>query len=244
MTGNDGEEVVDEGNGLVLRRVAVGPLDTNCWSVHFVGSSEALLIDPGDEPARILDAVSDLRPAAIVLTHAHFDHVLAVPDIVDALGIPVLAHPADAAVWPNELAHLARHGHFDAGTATVELLASRPGSLAMPPGRRTWDGRSRPLADGQRLSLGPEVVTVLHTPGHTPGGLTLAAPGHLFTGDTLFPGGPGLTGWPLSSFPTIMTSVRRLLAEPVAAVIHPGHGPDTTVGAERPSVESWQRRGW
>jgi hydroxyacylglutathione hydrolase len=90
-------------------------------------------------------------------------------------------------------------------------------------------------------------VTFLHTPGHTPGSITLHVPGHLLTGDTLFPGGPGLTGdqWPLSSFGTIIDSVRRLLHDHAdATVVHPGHGPDTTVATERPHLPTWQSRGW
>ena len=94
---------------------------------------------------------------------------------------------------------------------------------------------------------GPLTAHVLHTAGHTPGGLSLylpggaGHPGHVLTGDTLFPGGPGLTGWPLSDFPTILASVRRLLDLPARTVVHPGHGPDTTVGTERPALPSWRR---
>ena len=109
---------------VVLRRIVVGPLDTNCWAVHATGCPEALLVDPGDEPGRILDAVADLHVTGILLTHAHFDHVLAVREVAEALGAPVLAHAGDAPVWPHELATLARDAHFDAGTATPDVLAA------------------------------------------------------------------------------------------------------------------------
>jgi glyoxylase-like metal-dependent hydrolase (beta-lactamase superfamily II) len=160
--------------------------------------------------------------------------------------VPVLAHPADAGVWPGELRHLRRRGHWDAGTATADLLAGDPAALTPAAGRPLWDGVTRALHDGDRLAVGPLTVTARHTPGHTPGGLTLALPGHLLTGDTLFPGGPGLTGaaWPDSDFPTVLRSVQRLLAEPDDTAVHPGHGPDTTVGAERPSLPRWRARGW
>ena len=247
MTGDAGE---GDGGGVELRRVVVGPLRTNCWVVHARGAREALLVDPGDEPGRVLDAVGGLEVTAIVLTHAHFDHVLAVPAVAAALGAPVLAHADDAAVWPHELATLARTGHFDAGTATAELLAAGH-PLRPDPARPLWDGRvDRHVADGAVLAVGPLRVGVRHTPGHTPGGLSLVVPGgagrpgHVLTGDTLFPGGPGLTGWPLSDFPTILASVRRLLALPADTVVHPGHGPDTTVGAERPALPAWAARGW
>ena len=235
---------------VVLRRIVVGPLDTNCWVLHGRTSAQALLVDPGDEPDRILDAVADLQVTAIVLTHAHFDHVLAVREVAAALAAPVLAHVGDAPVWPHELATLARDAHFDAGTATADLLATGH-PLRPAPGRPLWDGRvDRYVGDGDLLCVGPVPARAWHTPGHTPGGLSLVLPGvagrpgHVLTGDTLFPGGPGLTGWPLSDFPTILASVGRLLALPADTVVHPGHGPDTTVAAERPCLSGWAARGW
>ena len=115
-------EIVDDPNGVVIRRLIVGPLDTNCWILHGTHSANALVIDPGDEAARILDAVSDLHVSAIVLTHSHWDHVLAVPDVADTHGCEVLMHPDDISVWPLELDHLRREGHFDAGTATKSAV--------------------------------------------------------------------------------------------------------------------------
>ncbi|GII65703.1 MBL fold hydrolase [Sphaerisporangium krabiense] len=228
----------------VLRRVVVGVLDTNCWVLHARGDRRALVVDPGDEAGRVLAAVADLDVVAVLLTHAHFDHVLAVPDVTGTLGVPVLAHPAEAPVWPHEVEAARRAGHWDAGTATADLLARDPAPLAFSASAARWDGAYTPVADGEALVVGPLEVTALHTPGHTPGGLTLSVDGHLLTGDTLFPGGPGLTGPPLSNFPTIIGSVRRLLTWPGPTRIHPGHGPDTTVAAERPHLETWTARGW
>ncbi|MGN9847003.1 MBL fold metallo-hydrolase [Nonomuraea sp. H19] len=228
----------------VLRRVVVGVLETNCWILHAHGDRRALIVDPGDEPGRVLAAVEDLDVVAVLLTHAHFDHVLAVPNIAAALGVPILAHPADAPVWPHEIATARRMGHWDAGTATADLLACDPALLAFRPDASLWDGTFTPIRDGEVLRLGPLPVRVLHTPGHTPGGLTLAVDGHLLTGDTLFPNGPGLTGPPLSDFEVIIRSVRRLLRFPGTTHIHPGHGPDTTVAAERPHLGEWIARGW
>jgi len=228
----------------VLRRIVVGVLDTNCWILHAHGDRRALIVDPGDEPDRILPAVADLDVVALLLTHAHFDHVLAVPAVVEAPGVPVFAHPSDAPVWPHELAAVRGTGHWDAGTATADLLARDPRLLAIRSDTPPWDGKSTRILDGQVLRIGPLAVQVLHTPGHTPGGLTLSVDGHLLTGDTLFPGGPGLTGPPLSDFPTILRSVRRLLAFPGGTRIHPGHGPDTTVAVERPHLDEWITRGW
>jgi glyoxylase-like metal-dependent hydrolase (beta-lactamase superfamily II) len=222
-----------------LSRVVVGVLETNCWIVSAGG--EALVVDPGDQPERVLAATAGLHVTAILLTHAHFDHVLAVPALVDAWQVPVLAHPAESPVWPHELATVRRNAHWDAGTATADLLARDPALLAPPD--RLWDGAYTPV-DEEDLLIGPLAARVLHTPGHTPGGISLLVDGHLLTGDTLFPGGPGLTGPPLSDFATITDSVRRLLALPDETRIHPGHGPDTTVAAERPHVRDWIARGW
>jgi hydroxyacylglutathione hydrolase len=224
-----------------LRRIVVGPLATNCWVLYADDDRRALIVDPGDEPDRVLAAVADLDVVAVALTHTHWDHVLGVSGIA-TLAAPVLAHADDAPVWPHELATLGRLGHWDAGTATTELLAT---GHPLRPSGPLWDGRvDDHVVDGQVLAVGPLAVEVLHTPGHTPGGVSLHVDGHLLTGDTLFPGGPGLTGWPLSDFPTIMRSVRRLAALPATTAVHPGHGPSTTVGAERPHFTEWEGRGW
>jgi glyoxylase-like metal-dependent hydrolase (beta-lactamase superfamily II) len=223
-----------------LGRVVVGVLETNCWIVSADG--EALVVDPGDQPERVLAATAGLHVRAILLTHTHFDHVLAVPALVDTWQVPVLAHPAESPVWPHELATARRDGHWDAGTATSELLAGEPSQLRPPD--RLWDGVFTPVDDLADIHIGALTARVLHTPGHTPGGISLLVDGHLLSGDTLFPGGPGLTGPPLSDFPTIISSVRRLLALPGETRIHPGHGPDTTIATEHPHLHEWISRGW
>jgi hydroxyacylglutathione hydrolase len=236
--------IVDPDHGVELRRVVVGPLETNCWVVRGLGTAAALLVDPGDEPDRVLAAVAGLDVVGIVLTHAHFDHVLAAGAVAGALDVPVYAHPAEERVWRHEVAQLRRTGHFDAGTATRRLLAA--GTPPVPPtGLPLWTGAFAPVLDGHEWTVGALTVQALHTPGHTPGGITLSLPGHLLTGDTLFPGGPGLTGWPLSDFDTIIGSVRRLLAEhPADTAFHPGHGRDSTIAAELPALPEWEARGW
>lgn len=235
MIDPDWSELADDHAGLLLRRVVVGALDTNCYVITAIPGRRSIIVDPGDDPDTILDAVTDVDIESIVLTHAHFDHVQAVAEVSDALGAPIAAHPDDAPVWPHELDHLRRHGHFDAGTATTDLLAAGC-ALCPPPDRTVWDGRvQRLLRHGDVINLDPIAVTMLHTPGHTPGGISLHLPGCVLTGDTLFPGGPGLTGWPLSDFPTIVHSIEHtLLTLPPTTVVHPGHGPPTTIGDERP----------
>ena len=239
------EELADDRNEIVIRRITVGPLATNCYALHAPRSDKAILVDPGGDADVILDAVADLRITTMVLTHMHWDHVGAVAEVVDAIGAPVAAHSADAPVWPHERRHLEDHGHWDAGTATAELLAAGC-PLHPPPGEPLWSGVLNTLLHhGDAVTAGPLDLTVTHTPGHTPGGITLSTPGHAFTGDTLFPGGPGLTGWPFSDFATIITSIRsRLLTLADDTVVHPGHGKRTCIGDERPHLQTWITRGW
>ena len=238
-------EIVDDEHGLVVRRVVVGPLDTNCWILRSTTSNDAVVIDPGDEPSRIIDAASDLEVSAILLTHSHWDHVLALPDVADKWGCDVLMHPDDAPVWPHELDHLNRFGHFDAGTATEHLLACGC-ALSPPTAAAPWAGSTRPLHHNQQVPLGDnQTARIIHTPGHTPGGISVAVGNIVFSGDTLFPGGPGLTGWPLSDFATIINSIRhRLFTLPDTTIVHPGHGHSTTIVTERPHLDEWIARGW
>jgi hydroxyacylglutathione hydrolase len=237
-------EFVDRESGALVRRLSVGPLDPNCWIVADPATSDAIVIDPGDEPHRILDAVTDLRVQHVVLTHAHWDHVLGVPMLQDALGISPMLHPDDSPVWPHEQRHLAEHGRFDAGTATSELLACGC-TLRPPDGEGLWDGTAQSIEHGDVVRCASVALIAIATPGHTPGSISLRLGRRVFTGDTLFPGGPGLTGWPLSDFSAIIDSIdRRLFALPDDTVVHPGHGRDTTIGAERPSLPEWVQRGW
>jgi len=237
-------ESVDDLNGLVARRLVVGALDTNCWILFRPRSDKAIIIDPGDEPQRIIDACSDLKPLAVVLSHQHWDHVLALPDVADEFGIEVYAHPDDSPVWPHERRYLATHGRFDAGTATADLLACGC-HLGAPRDRPLWEGLTRDVGAGWSIDADGLVLRALHTPGHTPGSISLATSGHVFTGDTLFPGGPGLTGWPLSDFDTIIGSIRtKLFTLPNRTKVHPGHGRSTTIGDERPQLSAWIDRGW
>jgi glyoxylase-like metal-dependent hydrolase (beta-lactamase superfamily II) len=145
------------------------------------------------------------------------------------------------------------HGHNDHINAAVEVAEATGAPIALhPDDRKLWEvvhpGR-RPeieLAHGDVLQMGGTLLQVWHTPGHSPGGvcLHLGEAGVVFTGDTLFQGGPGATGRSYSHFPTIIESLRRLfLYMPPETVVHTGHGDSTTIGAESPHVEEWVRRG-
>ncbi|MEV6598229.1 MBL fold metallo-hydrolase [Actinoplanes sp. NPDC051346] len=176
-------------------------VDNNVWVVG--DDAECVVVDAPHCAQAILGLVDDRKVVAIVLTHAHDDHVRVAPELAAATGAPLLLHPAEEVLW--KLTH--------------------PG-LPMP----------APLSDGQELEVAGTTLRVLHTPGHSPGAVCLYAPelGCVFTGDTLFQGGPGATGRSYSDRPTIEQSIRsRLLTLPLQTVVHTGHGSDTTIEAEK-----------
>lgn len=167
------------------------------------------------------------------------------------------AHDAkaiSAAVGDRRLTHiLCTHGHDDHIDAVRDLVELHPGAkvLLHPADRMLWDRiiATPPhgdLADGQEITVGGETLKVLHTPGHSPGAccFVLDGAGVVFSGDTLFNGGPGATGRSFSDFGTIIDSIReRLLTLPARTVVHTGHGDDTTIEAEAPHLADWIARG-
>ncbi|MGW5669045.1 MBL fold metallo-hydrolase [Micromonospora sp. NPDC003776] len=151
------------------------------------------------------------------------------------------------------VAVLATHAHDDHVRVAPELARATGAPVLLHPADRVlWDlvhpdtPPDGELTDGQRVEVGGTTLRVLHTPGHSPGACSLYAPdlGAVFTGDTLFAGGPGATGRSYSDFGTIIASIRdRLLTLPPQTVVHTGHGDDTTIGAEAPHLDEWIARG-
>ena len=182
-------------------------VDNNVWVVG--DDDECVVIDAPHSVDGILGVVGGRRVKAIVCTHAHDDHVRVAPELRERTVAPILLHPDDRPLW--ELTH----GGADDPEAVL------------------WDAE---LIDGQVLEIGGTGLHVLHTPGHAPGAVCLYAPdlGCVFTGDTLFHGGPGATGRSYSDRPTLDASIRaKLFALPDDTIVHTGHGQDTTIGAER-----------
>ncbi|KIF70578.1 Zn-dependent hydrolase [Streptomyces sp. AcH 505] len=148
---------------------------------------------------------------------------------------------------------ISTHGHDDHIDAAPELAAMTDAPVMLHPDdlqlwKQTHPGLApdEELSDGQTITIGGTTLTVLHTPGHTPGAICLYAPalGTVFTGDTLFQGGPGATGRSFSDFPTIINSIRdRLFTLPPETVVRTGHGDSTTIGDESPHLDEWIQRG-
>jgi glyoxylase-like metal-dependent hydrolase (beta-lactamase superfamily II) len=144
---------------------------------------------------------------------------------------------------------IATHGHNDHINAAADLAAAVDAPIALhPDDRMLWDAvhpdraPDRDLVDGEVIELAGATIRVLHTPGHSPGGVSLYVQGNgvVFTGDTLFQGGPGATGRSYSDYPTILESIRtKLFTLPAATVVHTGHGDDTSIGDESPSYDGW-----
>lgn len=137
------------------------------------------------------------------------------------------------------------HGHFDHVQALPELKQRLEVPVFAHPGDDYPVEIDETLSDGGTISFGNREVTVLHTPGHTPGGICLHHGRHLVSGDTLFPGGPGNTWEDKKAFEQIIGSIRtKLFALPDDTFVYPGHGKDTTIGAEKPHLQEWIDRGW
>jgi glyoxylase-like metal-dependent hydrolase (beta-lactamase superfamily II) len=202
-------------DGLTVTKIAVGPMDNNAYLLRDAGTGQAILIDAANEAGRLVELIGDTPVGTIVTTHKHFDHWQALPEVAKHTGAQVVAHPADA------------------------------DELPVPPARR--------VEHGEVLRFGDATVSVIHLRGHTPGSIAiyydadgrLAGQPHVFTGDSLFPGGVGKTTSP-EDFTSLLTDVIDRLFDslPDATWVYPGHGKDTTLGAERPHLGEWRDRGW
>lgn len=190
----------------------VGPLQENAWLVVDETANEAVLIDPGDEPERLIALVetSGARLTAIWLTHAHVDHVGAVPALLRHFDVPLALHPLDRPL-------------YDRAPSIGLMYGMRIEPLPEP---------TMALADGQVLSVGATPFSVVHLPGHAPGHVAFVGEGAALVGDVVFAGSIGRTDLPLSDPSAMRRSLERVAGWPPDTALHPGHGPSTTVGRE------------
>lgn len=203
--------------GLQVETFPVGPLQCNCSIVLDEDTREAVVIDPGDEPERILKvlAAAKVKPVALLHTHAHFDHITGTREVSEITRAPILLHPADLPLYealPDQ-------------AALFGLRAGAPRPL------------DRPLEDSDVIRFGASSLRVIHTPGHTPGSVCFAVEGDrplLFSGDTLFRRSIGRTDLRGGDTQAILASIReKLFALPGDTPVVCGHGEDTTIEEER-----------
>lgn len=196
-------------NAMILETIVVGRLAVNCYVLACAEGSPAVIIDPGDEGGRILEVLKtySLTPECVINTHGHFDHICA----DDAFNVPVYVHPSDEPMLRS---------------AAKNFSAMFASSCAV---------RSpvKALGEGTLLRAAGMEFEVLHTPGHTPGGVCLRLNGLVFTGDTLFAGGIGRSDIG-GDERQLMRSIReKLLVLPDETRVFPGHGPSSTIGREK-----------
>jgi glyoxylase-like metal-dependent hydrolase (beta-lactamase superfamily II) len=197
---------------MIVRQLTVGPLEENCYLLADEAAGGGVLIDPGDEPERLLAAVEEagVTLEAIWLTHAHMDHVGAVAAIRRKVEVPIFLHPLDRALYDRAAQQGAAYG--------LSIEQPPPPDVA--------------LAHGSTLSIGELEFSVMHTPGHAPGLVVIHGQGVAFVGDLLFAGSIGRTDLPLSSPQAMTRSLERVARLPAETTVYPGHGPATTIGAE------------
>jgi glyoxylase-like metal-dependent hydrolase (beta-lactamase superfamily II) len=202
--------------GVSIIKMSVGPMDNNAYLVTCAETGVSLLIDAANDPDLLVDLVREQAPklTMIITTHQHFDHWQALEAVAESTGAPTAAHPLDAEALPVKPSHL--------------------------------------LSGGDSLTVGELTFDVIHLRGHTPGSVALAlrpagerTAVQLFTGDCLFPGGVGKT-WEPGAFEQLLDDVAGRVFDAYGddTVVYPGHGDDTTLGAERPHLEEWRERGW
>jgi glyoxylase-like metal-dependent hydrolase (beta-lactamase superfamily II) len=209
-----GPAQVRELSGLTISKLAVSEMANNAYLLRCTATGEALLVDAAAEPEALRTLVGDADLRTVVTTHGHWDHHRALPEVVQATGALTVAHAADAADLPVAVGRTVEHG--------------------------------------DTVTVGRQTLEVVHLRGHTPGSIALVlrdrdgSGTHVFTGDSLFPGGVGNTQQDATRFASLIDDVEERLfgVLPDETWVYPGHGKDTTIGAERPHLAEWRARGW
>ena len=195
---------------MILKTITVGPNETNCYILGCSRTKEAALIDPGAEADLIKKAARDagVKLKYIINTHGHADHIAANKDFK----LPVFIHKLDSEFLTDPYKNMSVFFGFSITSPSAERF----------------------LEDGEVMKVGDIVMDIMHTPGHTPGGISIKAEGVVFTGDTLFADGVGRTDLPGSSDKDLFKSIKnKLMTLPDDTVVYPGHGSSSTIGRER-----------
>ena len=201
---------------MIVKMLVVGPFASNCYIVGSSSTKQGMIIDPGAEAGTILRTVQQMELSIflIVVTHAHIDHVSALRSVQEKTNAEFALHEAEKGLLL---------------TAPMRMLTS----LGLSP-IKSPPQPDRLLKDGDSIEIGDLHFEVLHTPGHSSGGISLLGQGVVFSGDTLFNFGIGRTDFPGCSHELLMESIReKLMVLPDETIVYPGHGPPTTIGDER-----------
>lgn len=194
--------------------IVVGALETNCYLVYCEETRESAIVDPGGDPEKIIRKISELelKPVILINTHGHVDHVGANKDIKEKYDIPLCIHSADSKMLNN-------------------IIASAMGLFL---GAKKSPSPDKFCEEEEKIPIGNSHLEVIHTPGHSPGSISLSGDGFLLSGDLLFCGGVGRTDLPGGSWGVLEDSIRnKIFNFPDDTIVLPGHGPATTVGQEK-----------
>ncbi len=200
---------------MAIEAIPVGPLQVNCYLLTCDATGKGVVIDPGDEGSRILDAVSasGCELVGVINTHGHFDHIGANAYILEQTGTELMMHADDVPLLVQAASHANIYG--------LSVVPSSPEP-------------NRLLAEGDEVAVGELRLKVIHLPGHSPGGICLHVGHDLFVGDGLFAGSVGRTDLPGGNHEQLIAGIRKkLLVLPDDTAVHPGHGPSTTIGREK-----------
>jgi len=198
---------------MIIKKLVVGPLENNCYIIGDENTREALVVDPGDEPDRILEIIGEnnLILKYIVCTHAHFDHIGVVNDIKKETDASVVLNAEDLFLYTNVKTQASLWGIEVESLPAPDIFVS----------------------EGDTLKLGNLKFEIFHTPGHTPGGICLYGENILITGDTLFADSVGRTDLHGGDLEKLKSSFKRLMSLPDKTRVLPGHGPESTIGREK-----------
>ncbi len=199
---------------MIIKKLEVGPIMANCFILGCESTKEAVVIDPGDDADRILMelAKSELKVKYLINTHGHFDHVGANKKMKETTGAILAIHPDDEPMLSELSRSALMFGLSAENSPPADLL----------------------LNDGDEVTFGEITLKVIHTPGHSKGGICLYTAGHLFAGDTLFAGSIGRTDLPGGDYDTLISSIKeKLLSFEDDTIVYTGHGPETNIGNEK-----------